>query len=101
MATQLEHAPAAENEVSILARLLDNGSGQLPREVATYILNIQLNDRDKARMHELAVRNQDDQLTPAEKEEMHGFAKATSLLSLLKSRARRTLGTKLESPAIS
>ena len=27
-------------------------------------------------MHDLAVRNQDDALTPAEKEEMHAFGKA-------------------------
>ena len=97
MATNLESSPAAENEVTILARFLDNGNGQLPRDVARYILDLHISDRDKARMHELAERNQSDALTPPEKEEMIGFAKAASLLSILKSKARRTLGVKLES----
>jgi hypothetical protein len=42
-------------------------------------------------MHDLAVRNQDDGLASAEKEELHAYAKAGSLLSILKSNARRTL----------
>ena len=50
-------------------------------------------------MHDLAMRNQDDALTPAEKEEMFGFAKAPTLLSILKSQARRALGIKLEKRA--
>ncbi|MGZ3386368.1 MAG: hypothetical protein ACXVB5_15815, partial [Isosphaeraceae bacterium] len=68
-------------------------SHSAPREV--YILDLTISERDKARMHDLAVRNQDDALTPAEKEEMHAFGKAATLLSILKSKARRTLGIKL------
>jgi hypothetical protein len=37
------------------------------------------------------VRNQDDALSPAEKEELFAYAKAGTLLSILKSRARRVL----------
>ena len=85
-----------ENEVTILARFLGNGDGQLPKDVARYILDLHVSERDKARMHDLAVRNQDDALTPAEKKEMHAFAKATTLLSILKAKARRTLGIKLK-----
>jgi hypothetical protein len=81
-----------ECEVSILARFLGNHDGQLPEDFARYILSIEVSDRDKARMHDLAVRNQEDTPTPAEKEEMHASAKATSLLSIMKSKARRTLG---------
>jgi len=76
--------------VTILARVLTDGNRQLPPEVATYILTIELSDREKARMHDLTRRNQGSELTPAEKSEMSGYAKATSVLSLLKSRARRT-----------
>lgn len=85
----------SENEVTILARILGNENGQLPAALARYILELKLSERDKARMHELALRNQDDGLTPAEKEEMVAFAKARTLLSILKSRARRKLGVKL------
>ncbi len=85
-----------ENEVTILARFLGSGDGQLPKDVARYILDLRVSERDKARMHDLAVRNQDDALTPAEKEEMHAYGKATTLLSTLKAKARRTLGIKLK-----
>jgi hypothetical protein len=90
-----------ENEVTILARFLGNGNGNLPAEVARYIVDLDVSERDKARMHDLVVRNQDDALTAAEKEEMFAFGKATSLLSILKSKARRTLGIKLNTPTVS
>ena len=92
MSTITTHS--TENEVTILARFLGNENGQLPDDFARYILAHEISERDKARMHDLAVRNQDDALTPAEKEELSGFAKAASLLSILKARARRTLGIK-------
>jgi hypothetical protein len=80
------------SEVSILARVLGNGEGRLPRQIARYVLDLGFSDRDKARMHELAMRNQEDALSPAEKEELFTYAKAGSLLSILKSKARRMLG---------
>ena len=82
--------------MTILARILGNEDGQLPKDLARYILTLGFSERDKARMHDLAVRNQEDALTPAEKEEMHAFGKAGDLLSILKSKARRTLGIKLK-----
>lgn len=89
--------PTGENEVAILARLLVDEEGELPVDLARYLLSLRISDRDRARMHELAVRNQDDALSPAEHEEMHAFAKASTLLSILKSRARRSLGVKAPS----
>jgi hypothetical protein len=85
-----------EDEVTILARILGNEDGQLPKDLARYILTLGFSERDKARMHDLVVRNQEDALTPAEKEEMHAFGKAGDLLSILKAKARRTLGIKLK-----
>jgi hypothetical protein len=99
MKTATKHP--GDNEVTILARILSNEDGQLSAEFARYILRHEISERDKARMHDLAVRNQNDELTPAEKQEMFGFAKATTLLSILKSRARRTLGIKLEPRTVS
>jgi hypothetical protein len=86
---------ASESEITIFARLLENGSGRLTEDLAHYFLHIGFNERDKARMHELAVRNQEDALTPAEREELIAFGKVGDLLSILKSKARRTLGMKL------
>jgi hypothetical protein len=99
MTTATVHA--GENEVTILARILGNENGQLSSDFARYILGHEISERDKARMHDLTVRNQEDALTLAEKEELYGFAKATSLLSLLKFKARRALGVKLQTPTLS
>jgi hypothetical protein len=83
---------AGETAASILARLLANRDGQFPEDLARYILDCGFSDRDKARMHDLAVRNQDGALSPAEKDELFAFVDAGDLLSILKSRARRSLG---------
>jgi hypothetical protein len=87
-------ATQGEAEVAILARVLGNGKGRLSRPVARHILDVGFSEDDKARMHELAVRNQEDALTPPEKEELLAFAKAGTLLSILKSRARKELKVK-------
>jgi hypothetical protein len=91
----------SQSEIGILARVLGNGQAPLPRGIARYLLYLGFSDDDKARMHDLAVRNQEDALSPGEKEELVAYAKASSLLSILKSKARRVLGTnpKKRSPA--
>ena len=92
---------AGEIEARIMARILGNVDGQHPQELARYLLGLGFDDRDKARMHDLAARNQDAALFDAEKEELFAFGKAGDLLAILKSKARRTLGVKLKSRAIS
>jgi hypothetical protein len=87
---------ASKKDVAILARIFVNGDGQIPPEYARHLLDLQVSDADKDRMHELLVRNQEDALSADEKEEMFAFAKATSLLGILKSKVRRTLGVKLK-----
>ncbi len=94
-------ARTGDNEVTILARVFDDECGLLPRDLARTILDVEFSERDTARMHDLAVRNQADALSPAEKEEMHGFAKAGTLLGILKSKARRTLKIKPKKRALS
>jgi hypothetical protein len=94
-------ARTGENEVTILARVFDNERGLLPLDLARSILDVEFSERDKARMHDLAVRNQSDDLSAAEKEELFGFAKAGTLLSILKSKARRTLKIKLKKRTLS
>ena len=84
----------SESEVTILARILGNQHGQLPLQLSRYILKTGFTDEDKARMHDLATRNQDDDLSSEEKEELFAYAKAGTLLSILKSKARRALHAK-------
>jgi hypothetical protein len=45
-------------------------------------------------MHELAVRNQDGALSKDERDELIAYAKTGSVLSILKSKARRILKNK-------
>jgi hypothetical protein len=85
--------PVDENEVAILARLLGNGGGRFPRQLARYFLQLRFSEQDKARMHDLTVRNQEDALSPAEKRELLAFGKAGDLLAILKSKARRELAS--------
>lgn len=87
-----------ETEVTILGRVLGDEHGDLSPELARHILGLGFSDRDKARTQDLASRNQEDALSDAEKDEMPAFSKVGTILSILKSRARRTLGVKLEIP---
>jgi hypothetical protein len=89
-------AQTGETEVSILAGILGNGRRPLSHEIARYILDLGFSDEEKARMHDLAVRNQKDALSPAEKEELFAFGKVGDVVSILKSKARRTLGIKVK-----
>lgn len=66
----------------------------MPASVARYLINLGFSDADRARLHHLALRNQEDGLSPAEKEELFAYVKSGSLISILKSRARRILRMK-------
>jgi hypothetical protein len=83
--------PPAENEVTILARVLGNGRDRLSRQWARQLLAVGFSERDKARINELAERNRQGTASHAEKEELQGYAKAGCLLGILQSKARRTL----------
>jgi hypothetical protein len=87
-------ARTGDNEVTILARVFDDERELLPLDLARSIVDVEFSERDKARIHELAVRNQAGILAPEEKEELVAFAKAGTLLSILQSKARRTLKIK-------
>jgi hypothetical protein len=85
---------APPTEVTILARVLGSETGDLPAATARYYLSREFSDDDKARMHDLALRNQEGVLSEPERQELFAYAKAGSLLSILKSRARRALRIK-------
>lgn len=84
----------APSEVAISVRVLGNDRGELSVTMARHILKLGFSDSDKARMHDLAVRNQEDDLDPVEHEELLAYTKAGTLLSILKSKARRVLRVK-------
>ena len=82
---------AGSSEVEILGRLFVNGKAELTPQRARYLLELEFADADRARMDDLAERNQHGHLSEEEREELLSFSKAGCLLGILHSRARRTL----------
>ena len=54
-------------------------------------LAIHFEQSDLDRMHELAVKNQEDKLTSKEKTELESYRHVSFLLDLMHSKARRSL----------
>jgi hypothetical protein len=79
------------NEVTILVRLLSHGQPDLTPKLARHYLGLQFSEADKARMHELALKNQQGLTTAEERDELRGYAKAGCLLGILQSKARKVL----------
>lgn len=77
--------------LSIWERLLQQGSGPLPPEVASYVLRLGLHDVDRNRMGELAGKAQDGSLDPDERAELEAYSHAAAFLTILQSRARLSL----------
>jgi hypothetical protein len=75
----------------IFARLWEIGPGKMPPTLARYVLRAGFAQPEKARMHELAVKNQDGVISPGELEELQNYVTAGDLLALLQSRARKAL----------
>ena len=85
--------------MTILAPVFGDDRGLLHRDLARAVVDAEFTGRDEARMHDLAVRNQNDALSPSEKESLFAFAKAGTLCSILPSNVRRTLKFTLKNPA--
>jgi hypothetical protein len=79
---------------AILARLFTAGGNGLPLPLARHLLKLEFTPDDLARMHELAEKNQQGQLSAEERNELEDYVTAADLLSLLQSQARKKLGAK-------
>jgi uncharacterized protein YnzC (UPF0291/DUF896 family) len=89
MATETD-VPAI-SEAAILGRLIRPDNGDLRAPAARALLAIRFDSHDLERMHELAVKNQEDRLSPQEKAEMENYRRVSFLLDLIHSKARRSL----------
>ncbi len=76
------------SEAAIFVRLWETENGKLPRALARLILKLGFSQKDKARMHELAAKNQEGRISTTELEELDSFVKAGDLLALLQSNAK-------------
>jgi hypothetical protein len=79
------------SEAAIFARLWETREGGLTPELARHVLKLRFSDNDIARMHELAARNQQGELSPAETDELDNFVRVGDLLAILQSKARKLL----------
>jgi hypothetical protein len=89
MATQTRISESGD--AAILARLIRPDDDSLAPEAARALLDIRFTDSDLARIHELAVKNQDDDLTPADKADLESYLRISSFLDLMHAKARRSL----------
>jgi hypothetical protein len=84
----------AENttsEAAIFVRLWETEDKPLSLQMARQILRLKFSDKDRARMHLLAVKNQEGRIAPEELAELDNFVKVGDLLAILQSRARQRL----------
>jgi hypothetical protein len=79
------------SELRIFEKILSQDKGALSPDLARYLLTLGFDEADKARMHDLAVRNQSAALSTEEREELIGYSKAGCLLGILHSKARQSL----------
>jgi hypothetical protein len=82
------------SEAAIFSRVFADGRNSLTPELARHILTLEFNDDDKARMHELAVKNQEGRISPEELRDLDSYIKVADLVAILQSKARKFLRTK-------
>jgi len=75
----------------ILGGIVDPGHRGLPPELARYVLSLRFSDEQAARYEQLAYQNQEGSLAADQRAELEAFVTANTLLTILKSKARRSL----------
>ena len=76
---------------NVWTQLVEPMVSNLTPDLANAVLGIRLDDRIQVRVSELAGRNTEGQLSPAEREEYEAWVTAAGFLSLLKAEARAKL----------
>lgn len=84
------------SEATIFGRVFVEGRRSPTPELARHILTLEFSDDDKARMHELAVKNQEGRVSPEELRDLDNYIKVADLVAILQSKARKFLRTKPE-----
>ena len=79
------------SEAAILSRVIRPEKDDLPDEQAKALLRLNFEQSDLDRLHELVVKNQNDELTPAEKEELESYLRVSAFLDLMHAKARYSL----------
>ena len=92
MATQQLTGSDSNVEAAILTRVIHPERADLPEEAAEAVLKLfSLDQGDSDHLHDLLVRNQDDALTPAEKDELEAYLRVSMMIDLMHAKARYSL----------
>jgi hypothetical protein len=86
-----ESKSAFARRASVLSRVIRPDRNDLPPGAARAILKLDFDPVDLARMHDLAVKNQEGGLTEEERADLADYRQAGLVLDLLKSKARLSL----------
>ena len=87
----MAHKVIDATDVAILGRLLQVDKPTLSSEAARSILALEFGQADRGRMHQLALKAQEGSLTAEEKVEINHYERVGHLLSIMKSKARKSL----------
>lgn len=86
-----EAAIINSSEAALWGRLFDPTSHELSTDLARYILTLKFPQPDIDRMHELAEKARAGTLTLEEHIELDSYERVGHVLSLMKSKARKSL----------
>lgn len=78
-------------EAEILGRLVGVNRADFSQVVAEALLQFDFDPRDRTRMHELAIKGQEGELTRDETEELASYRRIGYFVDLLRSKARIAL----------
>ncbi len=80
-----------QTEAGILARLIERPGDDLPPGAAEYLLSMQFDERDIARMNELSELAREGKLNQEEQGELDSYIHVTNLIGVMQSKARCAL----------
>ena len=75
----------------LLDRVIAGRGTPMPRAVAQEVLQWGFSEDDHLRMNELAARNREGRVSPAEEQELSNYIRVGQILGILQSKARRSL----------
>jgi hypothetical protein len=82
---------AQTTEADILTRFVQPNRAHFSAELAEAVLKLDFDKKDRERMHELVVKNQENSLTEAEAEELESYRRVGYFIDLMRSKARISL----------
>ena len=72
---------------TVLSRALETSGREMPPEGARFVLGLGIREEERRRMLELLTKQQQEEITPAEREDLEAYIQADNVLSILKARA--------------